>query len=116
MRTLRDWYTAGRLKLFPHWARRLELAEAYQRVLVSGNASAEECRLVLRDMIRRAGFLDVDAELTGEDALLRCGRRALMAETLQILRWSEAELVQLGEEMTWDQVVAHQAQRMEDAA
>lgn len=106
MTTMREFFARGMLKAFPHRQRQLELADAYQRVFQTPDGQK-----VLRDQIRRGGFLDVDSELSGEDALFRAGRRSMIAETLQILRWSASELAALGEELTYDELMARETER-----
>lgn len=116
MSTLRDFYVRGMLKTFPQLQRRLDQAQAYQRVFVTGQASPDECKTVLRDLMQASLFLEVDAALIGDEALFRAGQRAIFAHILQRLRWAEGELLQLGQEATFDQVAAHEAQREMEAA
>lgn len=109
--TLRELYVQGRLRMFPQLQKKLDQAQAYQRVLVTGQASPEECRMVLRDLMHAAQYLDVDSELCGDDALFRAGKRAMFSHILQRLAWSEGELLQLGQQTTIEEVAMHEAQR-----
>lgn len=103
---MREFFARGMLKAFPHRQRQLEMAEAYQRVFGSPDGQK-----VLRDLLSWTGFLDIDTDLTGEDALYRCARRSVMAHVLGRLRWSASELEGLGEELTYEEMMNRETER-----
>ena len=98
--SLRTMLNAGLLRAHPHTQRRLEMASAYQEVF-----AAPRGPVVLRDIIAAGGYLNEDVEpMSGEDALYRAGRRSIVAHILNRLRWSESELLQLGQKITYDEL------------
>jgi hypothetical protein len=107
MTTWRDWFNRGTLKAFPHVQRRLELANAYQAAFQSGDG-----RIVLRDLLQQGGLLSVShVEGDSHATAFNDGKRAMALHIVERLRWSEGEMLRLGEEVTLDQVMAHEAQR-----
>lgn len=111
---LREFFVAGLIRrAFPHLQKRLELANAYQRVF--GEAGPAEAQIILRDLIQFSGVLALDTDLTGEEALYRCGRRSVGLHILQRLNWSGTELRQLDEELSWE-VLNERGKQQDDAA
>ena len=96
--TLREFLVRGDIRrLFPHLQKRLDLADAYQRAFAS-----PEGQIVLRDLIRESGILEVAHDPM--DSRFYDGKRAIGLHVLHRLRWSAAELEQLGQEMTYEQL------------
>jgi|GEM_PF-2729233 hypothetical protein len=101
----RQWFASGALRrLFPQYNRRIELANAYQTVFDSPEGSR-----VLRDLLTAGGLLSTsvvegDAQLTAYNE----GKRALALHILHRLRWSEGELMQLGQELTAEEIEARE--------
>ena len=108
---LRAMFNRGLVRAFPHLQKRLEMASAYQQVF-----DGPQGQRVLRDIIQASGFLNEDIEpLSSHDALYRAGRRSLAAHIMTRLRWSEGELLQLGQEITYEELMARE-QIQEQAA
>lgn len=73
-----------------------KLAAAYSAVFESPDG-----RIVLADLLARAGMLEVSTVFGDPYAThFRDGRRALALEIVNLLRWSEMELLQLAKERT----------------
>lgn len=84
-----------------------ELGAAYRRVF-----DGPDGKLVLADILKRGRLLSVSVE--PGDALttgLNDGRRALALEIVQLLRWTELDLLTLSHERT-----ARQIEALEDGA
>lgn len=101
---LRTMFNSGLVRAFPHLQKRLEMANAYQQVF-----DGPQGQRVLRDIIAAGGYLNEDIEpMSGGDALYRCGRRSMVAHILNRLRWSEGELLQLGQEVTYEELMVRE--------
>lgn len=63
-------------------------------------------RRVLTDILRKAGVLEVGYAEGGKasDSVFNDGRRYVGLEIIQMLRWSEGELLQLARERTTEEV------------
>jgi hypothetical protein len=98
---MRDFFTTGMIRqAFPQLQRRLELANAYQHLFADHNFDGQ---LVLRDVIHQSGILEV-AHDPG-DSRFYDGKRAIGLHVLHQLRWSAGELMRLGEEVTYEQLL-----------
>lgn len=66
--------------------------------------------MVLRDLLGAGGVLAV-SHVQGDpyDTAFNDGKRALALHLLQRLRWSESELLQLGERLTADELAERSA-------
>ena len=111
MQSLRHYFVGGYLRRhFPHLQRRLDVANAYQRVFDS-----PEGKIVLRDWLNVAAvlstpFVEGDSHATAFNA----GRQSMGLHALDRLRWSEGELLQLGQEITWEELA--ERERASEAA
>ena len=94
------------IQRFPRLHRRYALATAYSRAFGS-----PEGQLVLRDLLREGGMLSVShVEGDAHSTAFNDGKRALALHIVQRLRWSEGELLQLGQELAADTLAGMEAQ------
>jgi hypothetical protein len=102
---LRTMFNQGLVRAFPHLQRRLEMANAYQAVF-----DGPQGQRVLRDILHAGGVLNV-AYTEGDSGgtHFNDGKRALALHILDRLRWSEGELLQLGQEVTFEELTAREA-------
>lgn len=99
------------VKRFNLWKRRLAVSEAYRRLY-----DTPEGQIVMHDLMRRCGILEVSAEAgDAHMTYFRDGRRSIALEIMQELRWTEGELVKLAQEQTSERLNMADAQQ-QDAA
>lgn len=85
----------------PVFRKQVALGQAYARVF-----SGPEGRLVLTDILRKAGILEAGYApgMSPSDAVHADGRRVLGLEIIHQLRWTEGELLALAQERTAEEI------------
>lgn len=87
-------------RLLTVFDKRKALAHAYQ-----GTFNTPHGQIVLHDLLRKAGILEVAHEPGDPHTTAwRDGRRSMALEIINALRWTEGELVALAQQQTADEI------------